>query len=828
MNHQRLPFHRISQWTGAFFEESCLVKIGMMMWLGHARTPCPWEDDTGESAFFTDGGAEGPVTSDSEGASDEQSDAPFAQEAHNLPTGVPFIKNNKTMTTIVDKSGVHTHMVKYCTCPGAPSADIQLFQMGLFPASFLEPKTAFLFDVLDDFLLDNLECGTSAMNYYSKLRRMTTRVFPHLVPDRYRELMRVTRQWRKLKLLKWNGFSHEDKEVMPGDLALFCPACPQPGINVTLPTGDDVKGLNGSDLEMPRWLYSRSLVMDGNFKAEHLHAANLSNEVSLMDGRGFMVSDRIYKEHLSLAKEAIQRSECNNHRAVNQANATRHRLEATGIGGCACARHGCFVPHAMVDFQKGERQMNMNYALCEALKVNAEGICRALTFYDVNYQYHKHLKDRIAESPILQIHQELEIIPGIGLWHVHGHQDSCYVRYASNFIKGAGRIDGEIMETLWVPLNIISPSARGMGTPHRKECLDYQMNDCDFMKMIRMSKSLCRKYRQAVKGIAESTQAFQKLHETADPRQVQDWEAQERLVQARRLRDPTAMDIYEVQLQKVPTRKQRELQLLASQGQHPRQARRRGAATWLAEGLTIEEAQITLQMDWVDKGRTFLSDGLGDDDIQPMELQLLTLQDDSQDETDELENDYRVFEPEKVVIPLPSNLGLGRCAALGVTNLVDQELTLRQGQANDALHNIRVHLADKAVIFQRTVRTTKSQAASTRAWAQVHSVDRAVSINASIYSKCQSQLCKLAADDAVLERYQQLLKEHLKVSTAVADPNSRGQRNNMLAWFWSMDVQGDSNSSDWLNEFYRVHWLCAKALRDCWAEEMLLLMNGSV
>jgi hypothetical protein len=50
-----------------------------------------------------------------------------------------------------------------------------------------------------------------------------------------------------------------------------------------------------------------------------------------------------------------QRSECNNHRAVNLANASRHKLEATRIGGCACARHGCFVPNSMVDFQKGER-----------------------------------------------------------------------------------------------------------------------------------------------------------------------------------------------------------------------------------------------------------------------------------------------------------------------------------------------------------------------------------------------------------------------------------------------------------------------------------------
>ncbi|KAG1717410.1 hypothetical protein EDB19DRAFT_1615745, partial [Suillus lakei] len=86
------------------------------------------------------------------------------------------------------------------------------------------------------------------------------------------------------------------------------------------------------------WLYSRSLVMDDNFKAEYLYAANPMDEA-----------------HLAQAKDAVQRSECNNHQAINQANASRHRLEATGIGGCACARHGCFVPCAMVDFQKGER-----------------------------------------------------------------------------------------------------------------------------------------------------------------------------------------------------------------------------------------------------------------------------------------------------------------------------------------------------------------------------------------------------------------------------------------------------------------------------------------
>jgi hypothetical protein len=44
--------------------------------------------------------------------------------------------------------------------------------------------------------------------------------------------MRVIRQWRDLKYRKWHGFGHTNDEPGAGDLALFCPACPQPGINL--------------------------------------------------------------------------------------------------------------------------------------------------------------------------------------------------------------------------------------------------------------------------------------------------------------------------------------------------------------------------------------------------------------------------------------------------------------------------------------------------------------------------------------------------------------------------------------------------------------------
>ncbi|KAG2095275.1 uncharacterized protein F5147DRAFT_747748 [Suillus discolor] len=794
--HRRLPFHKISKWNGSFFEETSLTKIELEIHLGHDGLPCPVLENAHEW---------------------EDMDEPVYEPSYDrsaIPE-LPFL-HGKECTTVVDKSGVHSLIIRYCKCPNACTPDKQLFAIGMFPASFSQPKSAFTFSVLDGFLLDNLECGTSAMNYYSKLRRMTSSIFPHSVPDRYRELMRVGRQWRQLKLLKWNGFAHDRKQPESGELALFCPARPKD-------TADD-----------PEWIYARSLVMDGNFKAEHLHPTRPEDEVWLTDGLCFMVTRDKYKAHLAGANEHVQMSECNNHRAVNQANASRHKLEATGIGGCACARHGCFVPHSIVDFQKGERQMNMDYALCHALSHHTNGLTRALTFYDINCQYNKHFRRRVNESPYMSIPAGMEIVPGIGLWHVHGHQDKCYVRYASTFITGAARIDGEIMETLWAPLNIISPSARGMSTPHRQECLDYQMNDSNFMKMIRMSGFLCRKYREAVKGVSKSTAAFQKLHDAADPTIVEKWEEQDRQAQIRRLADPSAMDVFDVQLQKAPTRKQQELALLARVGRGGGNAQW-GAATWIASGITIEELQISLLMDIrrlgkhptetqhleIGRRRTKLQSRIDeftiaavnhlgedfdlDDDIRDMEVEFI---DDSEQEVDAVtdsEHDSHedprcmVFRPENVMIPLPSNIGIHRCTELGVGHLVGQEIALREGQANDTLQAIRVLLADKAVLFRTTVRPAKSQAKVTRAWTQVHSVERVIRLQTMIYSKCQAQLSNLQAH-ALLEKYLRMEKSHLKASAAVADPNARGQRNSTLPWFWSLDVQGDSISNDWMNE----------------------------
>lgn len=107
-------------------------------------------------------------------------------------------------------------------------------------------------------------------------------------------------------------------------------------------------------------------------KLVHLRMRRGEDDVSLSDGEQFMVTRGPYAEHLAQAPERqivshfqwtcslvthliTQKSRCHNHRAQNNGQIHRQHLDCTGKGACACARHGAFIPHCVVDFQKGER-----------------------------------------------------------------------------------------------------------------------------------------------------------------------------------------------------------------------------------------------------------------------------------------------------------------------------------------------------------------------------------------------------------------------------------------------------------------------------------------
>jgi hypothetical protein len=52
------------------------------------------------------------------------------------------------------------------------------------------------------------------------------------------------------------------------------------------------------------WLYMRSFVGDGNFKAVHLKQKDNKSDVPLMNGEAFMTNEDCYQIHLAMAQES--------------------------------------------------------------------------------------------------------------------------------------------------------------------------------------------------------------------------------------------------------------------------------------------------------------------------------------------------------------------------------------------------------------------------------------------------------------------------------------------------------------------------------------------
>ena len=144
---------------------------------------------------------------------------------------------------IVHTNGLHHLAMVSCRSHGAEFLPRDLIASRLVPASFQNIRTLFSAQLLDFFRLCNLELKALAYSFYHLLRRLTMPMAPAEVADLYNEFRRMTRLWRWMKKLKWAGYGHNGKstkDVKAGELAIFCAACPLPGVNLPPDWKDDV------------------------------------------------------------------------------------------------------------------------------------------------------------------------------------------------------------------------------------------------------------------------------------------------------------------------------------------------------------------------------------------------------------------------------------------------------------------------------------------------------------------------------------------------------------------------------------------------------------
>ena len=97
---------------------------------------------------------------------------------------------------------------------------------------------------------------------------------------------------------------------------------------------------------------------------------------------------------------------------------------------------------------------------------------------DGPYQYFIYLYSWIGHL----LPHGLEIDRAIRLFHVHGHKEECFYRFAPCFIPGTGIVTGEACEPLWAKLNPITTATRTATLAHRAEVLDDHASDSNHKK----------------------------------------------------------------------------------------------------------------------------------------------------------------------------------------------------------------------------------------------------------------------------------------------------------------------------------------------------------
>ncbi|KAH9032367.1 hypothetical protein EDB83DRAFT_2319127 [Lactarius deliciosus] len=576
--------------------------------------------------------------------------------------------------------------------------------------------------------------------------------------------------------------------------------------------------------------------MDGNFSAEHMRCRTGDADLLLSAGMAFMANPNSYKAHLHSGQEIVQPSTCNTYRAIEQANSSCPHLDVTGIGATACC-HGFFVPTSVVDFQKGERQINMDYSLCKALSYNMEDIPVALVMYDIMCQYGVHFQERVERSPELSLSSSLQLRTGIGLFHIHGHQDSCLPRFSPSYIPGAKQVDGEIIETLWAPLNNISRSIRGMSLAHRQEVLDAHMNHSNWKKMVRIVPSLLKRWKRMETGIDLSAETLNALN-TRLRMKTKWWLAAEKHAQSKRHEDPTLMDIYDTVISKAPSHAEIQQRLISDES---RDITTHGQTSWIACGIKIQELQYQLRahglrvtteeaqiienkqsrlqklIDMFEhQGDSFLLHQQPTDDSPISPLGDYDEYDHVDDlgvpgETDDNHSGYASshrtpqaldgsgmdgLNPEDVPILLPSSLGW---------------------------EWIRLALGFKSALFRTHVRPAHTQQTKTRAWNAIHSVDTNVHEHARVYSMARDAYCKIQQASVNLPALPKLRAEDLRVATLVLGSEPVGQRNKQKSWIWGFGHTVEDDGT-WMDDC-RVHWLRAKAQFERWLEEQHSIHN---
>ncbi|KAN0105201.1 hypothetical protein V8E52_011274 [Russula decolorans] len=362
------------------------------------------------------------------------------------------------------------------------------------------------------------------------------------------------------------------------------------------------------------------------------------------------------------------------------------------------------------------------------------------------------------------------------------------------FLKGAGHIDGEILETLWASFNKISPSARSMTLAHRQELYDDHMRDSNWKKLVGIVKTLLRKLKAASNGVESMKGPFEELSSALDTDKLRLWTKNAEKADNER---GEALDVYNLQMDKAPTLAEMRLNLLNAKTST---SGIQSSVIWLIEGFSIEDAQDALRADirclpinpsttqkanilqkqqrlytkiakFNQMAQLFMSDldinvtfshqddpafcpkekGENLDDEERERAFWGGLVDEDAEE-DGYEEDPNESLPEDLTLWMPSYIGASCLKEAGLEDLVKNEVQLRTGQANDSLDKLRTHLGHKAILYRMNFQSSTSVRTDTRSKQDIRRVALKITRDVQSYHRARESLSRLEASQDILQK----------------------------------------------------------------------------
>ncbi|KAF7345876.1 CxC2 domain-containing protein [Mycena venus] len=680
-------------------------------------------------------------------------------------------------------NGIHEVTVDYCG-PGcenrgkAGAHDTQLLRGGWFPTLEERPQTCMTLVALERFHMETLQAKTTMYDYYQKLQKLMSNDGTK-PPDRYQVFIRICRAYRHTMMLKWGGRGHDlggAAATKSGELAVSCPACPHPGVNLP----DDWENA----LPEQRFIYTLFLALDACFRMKRGMVSSELKDPGLGTGMSYMLKNMPYCEYLLTVTDQKEMSTCSGLAALDYANTKfSHGYSTTGVGMCVCARHEFIQPNGVGDLQKGERFANMDY-IFGSVRRHHDPLLRLLVSYDIVCQWWKHLMECLMLLPalvgcILILPMIAFVIPKM---HIHAHTLLCGILYSLNLIPGSGQTDGEGIERPWANIGGIASSTRRMGPGARHDMMDDHWGHWNWQKLISLAAMLRRRLDTALEQQSVQREALEAFSDQQKDRaeswrqMVHDYEA-----------DPKKKNPYEAVIvglteTEVHLQFQREEEEEAKKGLPAKHKVMPSA--FMSECLDVEEMQREVRVQAELKKSKTASQEV---DMSALRTKLVR----RLERLCKLQGTYSPAsivtlekrqapadeQPEFEPLFLPGALSNAERAGGGcMEGLQEMEPLMRDAQCRCALVKLWNQLVIKSCFLNYKKLHTRHQGATTRAWTIVNRNEVKIRLHSEKYQAAWEVLFANAGRDEARTGWHKLRKDDIRCMEDAEDLRMKAEK----------------------------------------------------